>query len=780
MQQVSTTSVRLPPTGLLYESWPQSDGSVKIYLLTSGAEEFLQASEAEINQQFNSRTLPIAEIDPAEFYRKAEASIAKQSGWTMEFGYRLPRDGTILWLRAQDFPRRTTDGQPYFTGVLIDISDLKKSEKAARQAQHIQFAHMENTPLAVIEWDADFRLIRWNQQAETIFGWKAEEVLGKSPDEWKIVHEDDVERVSNIIQQLVTQEVRGNVCKNHNYCKDGKVLFCEWHNSAVFDDQGKLTSILSLAQDLTEQTRTEIELKKSEERLSQALEAAKMICWEHDVSTHTTHYTRHYGEFFGMPELPHQLTVEQQHQALHPEDCAITQKAYADALAGNGILQAEFRGAAPDEHGRTRYFQTHAQLQKPLHGKPARIIGITWDITERKHEEETRRCLAEELIEARHYQSLTILAGGIAHELNNLLTVIMANAAYLEKSYGESDPYLDSVNSIVTNTDRAAELCRQLTAYAGAGRLYLQDLDVMPFLNDNRAAIQTAAGMHEVRFQLEEQLPIIRVEPYQFRQIILNLVMNASEAYGEKIGFIGLTTGTRILSEADASTTQILNPGPGEYVSIRICDEAGGIEPHRLQLVFEPFKTTKSNQKGLGLAAVLGVVRAEKGGVFIHSELGRGTCIELLFPILTEPHTPKNGEPDDSMNYSGSFPNPGKFLVVDDEVFIREMIAQSLEEMGFQVVTSGDGTEALEIFNDDPFEFSCAILDITLPGLQGDVLLQKMREEHTRLPALLITGHVDHMLNNQFGNDGNTRILAKPFRTDALLKEVFELIADEA
>jgi|GEM_PF-2288071 len=784
MQSVSNVSHVPTHSGLLYESWPQADGSVKITLLTEGAEEFLQSTEAEINQQFNSRTIPIEGIDPADFYRKAEASIANHSGWTMEFGYRRPRDGTLLWLRAQDFPRRTPDGRTYFTGVVIDTTDLKRSEETALRAHHIQHAHMDNTPLAVIEWDADFKLVRWNSRAETIFGWKAEEVLGKHPREWQIVHADDVERVDGIIQRLLTQEDRGNFCKNRNYCKDGTVLFCEWHNSAVFDEQGKLTSVLSLAQDLTEQLRTQRDLKLSEKRLSDALKAANMICWEHDVRTNTTHYTRNFGEFFRMPELPHQPTVEQQHLALHPEDCATTLKAYTDALAGDGNLQAEFRGATPDEQGRTRYFQVRAELRSNPDGTPDRFLGITWDITQRKQEEEVRRLLAEELFEARHYQSLTILAGGISHELNNLLTVILANAAFLEKSYGELDPYLESVHSIVTNTERAAELCRQLTAYAGAGRLYLQDIAVMPFLNNNEAAIQTAAGQHEVQYQCDEDLPLIHVEPYQFRQIILNLVTNASEAYGERIGSIGIAVGSHTLSCAEPSTTQILHPGPGEYVFIRISDDAGGIPPHKLQSVFEPFVTSKRTQKGLGLAAVVGVVRAEKGGVFIHSELGHGTTIELHFPI---PQTSENSLSSTSITSqyyphpsTDSAPHQGKCLVVDDELNICELIAQSLEMQGFKVATAGNGADALKMFNQDPFEFSCVVLDVTLPGLPGDVLLQKMREEHTRLPALIITGHVDHLLNEQFGKDAHTRILLKPFRMDALVETVCELLRIES
>jgi PAS domain S-box-containing protein len=254
----------LPTQGLqaraiLYRNWIQPDGSLKLEYITPGGDDLLEYTADELLAAITERRLILYGVDDGAFYASIESSLRDFAPWNQVFGYITPRTGTRRWLQSQDFPLTSQNGRRYFAGVLLDISDWKAAEDQLRQSHALLTGHIDNTPLAVIEWDSEWKVVRWTGQAEAIFGWREDEVLGKTPLEWRFVHDDDAERIQQVMQRLVSEKLTRNITTNRNYTRTGDIVHCEWHNSVMTDDRGRFQSCLSLAMDVTDRVRAEDE-----------------------------------------------------------------------------------------------------------------------------------------------------------------------------------------------------------------------------------------------------------------------------------------------------------------------------------------------------------------------------------------------------------------------------------------------------------------------------------------------------------------------------------------
>jgi len=784
-----------PFFSILYETWPHADGSIRLVFLSEGAEDLLEATAEEITHQLQTRSLPLVDTDENEFYTRLEESTRNHAAWTSEFSYRAPRSGKIHWLWGQDFPRYTPDGTPYFSGVLVDITAVKETDERSRRADRILSQHIANTTLAVIEWGEEFRLTRWSGQAEAIFGWTAEEVLGKMPHEWRFVHEADAARVTEVIQELTSQVKPRNVSINRNYHKSGRVLICEWHNSIVFDEHGKATSVLSLTQDLTEMQTAQAELARSQERLLTAMRFANTLAWDYDLRTGKSYFSQPQGGFYGLDEPCDSIEDVQALRVIHTEDRECIRSVFVDDINSppdNEIqeLRIEFRSAAVDAMNRPRWFLLQASLLRE-DDTPTRIVGLSTEISQRKRDEEERRAVDLQLLETRRYESLGVLAGGVAHDFNNLLTVVLGNAAIVRSNCQPGDALYANLQSIETAGQRAADLCRQLTAYAGTGLLFLRPLDLSALVLESGPALVTVSRSANITFHLAVDPPLVNIEPFQCRQLLLNLVANAAESYPalDGSGTIRIETSTLTLT-ADDRLAYSPAPSPGEYVVLRVVDRGCGIPEAVLAKIYDPFYSTKFTGRGLGLAAVLGIARGHKGGVRITSEVNRGTTVEVLFPV----HREETGEPSPEIiqvtdttsekiaQTATNAPRIGdgrNVLVVDDEANIRELIGSVLEEECFRVVSAANGLAALTELQDGNLPICLVIVDMIMPGVSGTEVIRRLREQRPGLPAVLATGYIDRELATGLSKSGRIVLLTKPFRIEQLLAAVIEALAVE-
>lgn len=397
-----------------------------------------------------------------------------------------------------------------------------------------------------------------------------------------------------------------------------------------------------LMTDITDLKRSEERLRQaiealtlSEARLKVALDSARMLAWDLDLRSGRWIATAPLEEFYGVP--PEEVdfsTPAGSFVAVHPEDVPVVQAARQRAIETGEPMQYEFRGRIPAPDGSTRWFATRGTVIYDEQGKPWRIVAVTTDITDRKRAEAEREAFYRQLLEAQKWESLGVLAGGIAHDFNNLLTIILGGAGLVRRC--ENLPplaglYLDQIEQAC---HRAAELCRQLLAYAGRGQVSLVDNDLnaqlVPLVEMLSSRCQPG---QQLRLQLAPSLPPVRADPVLLRQVILNLLTNALEALDNQPGTVVAATSIHRFGDGPLPAGFVLAPpAPGTYVCLSIEDSGVGIPSELLSRIFDPFFTTKFAGRGLGLAAVLGVLRSHHGAIRLQSQPRQGTLVEVYWP----------------------------------------------------------------------------------------------------------------------------------------------------
>ncbi|CAN5212153.1 hypothetical protein BH11PLA2_BH11PLA2_02230 [soil metagenome] len=627
----STLTPRRPPNvrAVLFRLWIQLDGQLTIEFVSEAAEMMLEMTGDEIINGLQEQNLPIFGVDSAAFYQSIRDSITHHTPWNKVFGAVTPRTKTRKWIQAQDFPRFHEDGRHYFSGVLQDITPLMDAEEQSRVSYQTLKAHIDNTPLAVIEWDEHWRVKRWTGQAEAIFGWTESEVIGKHSFEWRFVHDDDAARVATIINKLIAEQSTRNVECNRNYTKDGRVRHCEWHNSVLLTDAAECRGCLSLVLDVTDRVRMSEELSRNEWRLRTALGAAGMLGWDTKISGEDYHASREYHQFFGGIG---ELTQESLMDVVHPDDREPLLTAIIATDAHSCELDATFRGSIPADDGGCRWYTVRGKKVETADGD-SRMIGVTTDITDRKRAEEQRAAMQKGMLESQKYESLGLLAGGVAHDFNNLLTVILGNASMARMRLKPEDPAHDHLRQVESACQRATTVCRQMLAYAGKTRVAPRSLDLSALVTNSAELLRSAAGRQgRLSFQTPAGLPPIRGETQPLQQVLLNLVTNAIESYGDSGGTITITTGIENVDASASELTPAVDAGP--YVFLEVRDQGQGMTDELKSRMFDPFYTTKFTGRGLGLAAVMGIVRAHRGSVRVTSKLDAGTTIRVLLPVM--------------------------------------------------------------------------------------------------------------------------------------------------
>jgi two-component system, cell cycle sensor histidine kinase and response regulator CckA len=504
------------------------------------------------------------------------------------------------------------------------------AERQLRLAYQHLAAHVDNTPLAVIEWDREFRVVRWNGQAERVFGWSASELVGKRLGEWRFVHDADADAVRAGAAELLAGRNPRSTRTNRNYTKSGAVVWIEWHNSIEYDDAGGVASVLSLALDVTERRATTEALAVSEARVRASLDSAKMLAWDLELETNRWHTTADIPDFYGLPRGPDYTDARNALAAIHPDDVPAVLAGRARALESGEPMAYEFRGAVPAADGGPRWFSTRGQVVRDATGAPRRIVAVTTEVTDQKRADADRAALNRQLEDARRWESLGVLAGGIAHDFNNILTVVMGSAALARRGLPVSGPAAGYLDQIEQASRRAADVCRQMLAYAGRAVAIGTRADLAAATRE--AALAAPRGP-AVRLEFDPHLPAVRGDPAQVRQLALNLITNAVECGAPEVVVSG---DLEEVPDAASDAGFRLAPPPGRYVVLTVTDTGPGMPAEVRDRMFDPFFSTKFTGRGLGLAAVLGIARAHKGGIRVVTVLGRGTSVAVYWPVLAD------------------------------------------------------------------------------------------------------------------------------------------------
>jgi len=408
-----------------------------------------------------------------------------------------------------------------------------------------------------------------------------------------------------------------------------------------------------------------------------------------------------------------------------------------------------------------------------IRDRKGRLVGLRWllrDSTERVRAEVARRQWEAQLQHTQRLESLGVLAGGIAHDFNNLLMGVLCSAELALLRLPQDAPARADVEQIVAVAHRAAGLTGQMLAYSGRGAFRVQPILLSTLIREMEPLVRASLPKTcALDLHLGESLPAIEADATQLRQVLMNLVVNAGEAVGDAAGVITVRVGVRECDRAYLAggvLDQAIPEGP--YVALEVTDTGCGMSGETQARMFEPFFTTKFTGRGLGLAAVLGIIRGHHGTIRVTSEPGRGTQIEALFPPTTRPVI----APQVPAPVPTAWRGEGTILVVDDEAHIRAGAAEVLEHAGFTVLTAADGQEAVAVFRDHAATVRVVLLDLTMPHMDGAATALELRQIRPDVRIVLTSGYTAEEATRQFTDRDLVGFLQKPYALKDLLATV--------
>ncbi len=652
-------------------------------------------------------------------------------------------------------------GTLQFATIFLDVSERRRNELALREsewflrrAQRVARIGSYRMSIATGSWTGTDGLydvfgIDSGYQRD-IQGW-----LG-------LVHRDDREEIHEHLAQDV---MKGGRDFDRRYrivrANDGAVRWVRAMGEVERDSKGLPAHIIGVLQDVTESALAEEHLRASEERFRRIFdlipgpvtlaELDGTIIHCNDAFCAAVGYRRE--EILGIRDAAAAMWV-------NPE---LRERLYRDVAERKAVDGLEFNIRRRD--GQLRTMQMSGRIFD-LAGRSV-VLSVARDVTDQRN-------LEQQMLHSQKLESLGVLAGGIAHDFNNLLTGILGNADLAKTEMSPLAPSRASLDGIEVAARRAADLCRQLLAYSGRGRFIIQPINVQELVEEMGHLLSVSISKKVVlKYHFSAGIPAVEADATQVRQVIMNLIVNASEAIGERSGVISITVG---LAQCDSGYLKGCfgadDIKPGDYVYLEVADSGHGMDKATLDRIFDPFFSTKFTGRGLGLAAVLGIMRGHHGAIKVYSEPERGSTFKLLFPasetwasaLEAKAHIPT------------AFHASGKILLADDEETIRNLGRRMLQRAGFDVIVAADGKEALEKFVAERDAIILVILDLTMPRIDGEACYREMRQLRPGVKVILSSGYNEQDIFSRFAGKGLAGFVQKPYTSEELLAKIREAL----
>ena len=636
------------------------------------------------------------------------------------------------------------DGAPCMLTVTRDITVQKASEEALWRSERRMRAVLANSQAVIYQLDPQGRFILSEGLALANLGLQPGELVGRSA---LAVYQDNHAIVAGLQEALQGQASR-QIVQQEGRTFDNLL-------TPVLDDRGKVESVIGIATDITERQLAEDALLA--ERGLFVGGPVMVIKWRGDPGWPVEYISPNVEAILGYSALDVVDGSIRFADLVHPDDVPRLRRESAEHKAAD-LQQYEQQYRLRTAAGEYRWFYDFSAAADPG-PRSKRFLGYLLDITDRHNAEESLR-------HSQKLESLGILAGGIAHDFNNLLTVILGNLNLAQMKLGDrssAQPYLANTEAAVL---RATELTKQMLAYSGRGAFQVEARDLNTIVQEVTHLLEVSISKKiRLKFDLEPKLPAIQADGAQLQQVVMNLVTNASDAIGDREGAIHLSTRVVELSESqllvDFSATPL---APGRFVLLEVEDTGGGMSDEVKSRIFDPFFTTKATGRGLGLSAMLGILKGHGAGLQITSEVGRGSLFRLLFPATDErpqlaafsPGTPTSKQ------------MRGRVLIVDDEPLILETLASALASFGLQVLTAADGQHALESFRREEGRLDLVIMDMTMPRMDGREAFQAMHEINPAVPVVLSSGYTEQDSMQTFSGHAPAGFIQKPYQITTL------------
>lgn len=699
--------------------------------------------------------------EQAENYRREEIEIMRSGEALRDYSrFSLQTAEGLKHYICSKFPLRDEKGRVIgLVGIHRDITSQVEAE-ASRDYEQLLFQSLfEEIPDFIYFKDAESRFLRINRaMTQWLSLPSAASAIGKTDhDIFDQVHADEARRDELEIMRTGRPIVG---CVEKEIWPDGRVTWARSTKLPLRDAKGVIIGTFGISRNVTEEKLAEQALLDSESLFRSVWTQSNDGMRLTDTQGQVLSVNDAYCHLF---DTTREKIVGQSIDSVYkPSDDGATSDLtnYLQRFQNpNSTSLVELTKTL--HSGRVLHFETSYSIVQKTGGESL-YLTIFRDQTAKHKEAQAKHLLEQKMLETQRLESLGLIAGGVAHDFNNLLTTILGGVALVAE---EMDPALPALATLRTVEDaclQAAKLCKQMLAYSGRGRFEMQHHDLNQLICETHNLLLLSISKNiELQLDLAPTVNAVSADHSQIRQVLMNLVSNASEAIGDGPGTIIVKTGTVLADPLYLSLTHPMSSRqPGTYVYFEVTDSGCGMDEETQARIFDPFFTTKFTGRGLGLAAVLGIIQGHHGALRVKSQVNNGTTFTLLLPSTSEPLTPTTPSNTASPTIQGK----GLALVVDDEEGVRSLIARILEGYGFTVHQAFNGAEGLEVFIRHQNEIKLVVSDMVMPVMNGDKMFAEIRALKSNIPLLLVSGYDAQDISEKLNNELRVGFLSKPFR----------------
>ena len=737
-------------------------------LLDSNAalREMVGYSEEELaDMKFADFTHP--EDVQADWQLAQELFAGGRDFYQMEKRY-VRKDGRVVWGRLTSSLVRAPGGEPHFAvGMLEDITKYKKTEEALRLEKGFTDTALDAQLDTFFLFEPETgKVLRWNKAFRDITGYTDEEIA-RMPAPVSYYGPEDLKRAEAFTRKVL-EEGSGTI-ELELICKDGRKVLTEYSVSTLSHDEEMSRYVISIGRDITERKRVEEALRLSLEKFEKTFQAAPV--WVVLTALEDGRYIEVNETFLRALGYKREEVVGKTSLELETwVDPGDRERIAAQVREKGGVRN--FGVQRKTRSGEIIHTLLSAEALELAYEQV--MVSITEDITEQRRAEEEKARLEAQVRQAQRLESIGRLAGGVAHDLNNLLSPILGYGEMLLWEGGENDSRKAPLEAIVKAANRAKDMVRQLLAFSRKQALEIMTIDLNALLrNFEKFLRSTIREDIEIHMVLAEPLPLVKGDLGQLEQVIMNLAVNAQDAMHDS-GTMTIETARVELDEKYAANHKGVTPGL--YVMMAVSDTGAGMDKNTLDQIFEPFFTTKTKDKGtgLGLATVYGTVKQHNGNIWAYSEPGVGSTFKVYLPVSRESAPGDAREPgaQEQSDLKGS----EIVLLVEDEEQVRDLALAILEKQGYRVLAAAGGPEALDILHSQKGAVDLLLTDVVMPRMNGRQLFEKVSGLCPDVKVLYMSGYTDEMIADQGILEDGVNFLQKPFTVRGLSSKVREVL----
>lgn len=651
----------------------------------------------------------------------------------------------------------------WVNGVLGSMSkrlgpnETENKEKEIEDSVLWRAEIVESSDDAVIGESLKGIIHSWNKRAEQVYGYSASEMLGRPMT--LLLPADRAEEETGILRRIQTGERVAHL-ETVRIAKDGRPINVSLTVSPIHGRDGSIIGASQIARDITESKRNE----RNAELLAAIVESSEDAIIGKNLEGIIQSWNEGAERLYGYEQgeiLGKSMTL------LLPADRPDEENEILGRIR-NGDRVAHFETVRIRKDGKAIDVSLTISPIRDRNGVVSGASHVGRDITETKR-------FNDQLRDTQRLESLGVLAGGVAHDFNNLLTGILGNASLVYDTLSPSNPNRSLIAYVIKAAERAADLTRQLLAYAGKGRFVTTLINLSDLVREISNLVQASIPHNvQLRLELEPDLPLVEADVGQIQQVVMNLVINGAEAVGEQPGTVLVATHPQDIEQSYLATVWVKTGlSPGRYVALEVHDTGSGMDEATKSRIFDPFFTTKFTGRGLGLAAVMGIVRGHKGALKVYSAPGMGTTMKVLLPVATEA---KPAVPDQDSDAQVQAHANETILVVDDEEIIRNTARNAMETYGYSVIAARDGREAVELFRSQSESISLVLLDLSMPLMSGEETLRLLKSIRPSVKVLLSSGYNEVEATRHFTGKGLAGFIQKPYTALNLVKRIREAL----